>query len=181
MKIWSHSVKSLSFLPVYLIGWSGAVLSMMPPSSARAVSFAAILAVSARSCSAIWAQAAASVTWACCSVAPRSVSLEVPVSSVLPLAPRLLFLDCTLLWLFHCAACHCALPFLPLPLFHRIPELDSTLSHQLASSRSWNSEHPLLSSTMRRYHDDVSSCTRVLCLSHSTCCEKSIRQMCMSR
>ena len=60
----SHSVQSLSFLPVCLYGWSSALLSMMSLSSARAASLAATLAMSACSHSLVWALAVASVTWA---------------------------------------------------------------------------------------------------------------------
>ena len=82
--LWSHCAKSLSFLHVYLKGWPSALLSLMSPCAARAASLAAILAVSAHSCSAVWAFAAASVTWACYRI---NTALEVIVSSVLLLAP----------------------------------------------------------------------------------------------
>ena len=91
-------------------------------------------------------------------VASRSASLEVPVSSVLPLAPCLLIIDCTLLWLFHCAACHCVLRFLPLPQSHRGPELDSTLSHQFlargtAGTRRCRQQCSATMMTYRRAHE----------------------------
>ena len=65
--LWSHLFKvAVSLASVFEQGWPHAWLSMMSPSSGRAASLAAILALSARSSSAVWALAAASVTWACC-------------------------------------------------------------------------------------------------------------------
>ena len=129
---------------------------MMSPSSVRAASFAAILAMSARSCFAIWALAAATVTWASCSstrlvvAASRPVTLGVPVSSMPLLAPFLLILDCALLFCF---------TVLLATVLYRFCRHSCLTEVQNSTQHSRTSFLPQRSSTALRYHGD-DTCSR---------------------
>ena len=58
--------KAAVFLANVVEVFANCFVSMMFPSSARAASLTVIFAMSALSCSTVWALAVASVTWACC-------------------------------------------------------------------------------------------------------------------